>query len=110
MAAKRTITFSNDGMATLAKEAVSAGREWGVAMREAALNPMVKLFTWNPPMTAMMEPWVEMTRQAHDRWLECWEAQNHELIDQMMRLVGTGTERFIGQVKGSDGARASAAS
>lgn len=113
MATKKTMTLNNDGMATLAKEAVSAGREWSVAMREAAFSPMLKMFAWNQPVSNLIEPWVEMTRQAHDRWLECWESQNHEIIDQTTRLMGVSTERIMGQIKSTDrgdGVRATTAS
>lgn len=103
MATKRAIISNEDHVTTLAKEAVTAGREWSAAVREATLIPMLKMFAWHQPTSSIVEPWVEMTRQTHDRLLECWETQSHHFIDESMRMMATTTERIVGQVKGADG-------
>lgn len=94
MATTRKTVLATDGLTTMFKEAVSAGREWNVAMREASIDPWLKLFAWNQPALALIEPWVEMTRQAHDRWLECWESQSHEFIDKTTRAIESGARQM----------------
>lgn len=90
----RKAVLASDGFTMMIREAVTAGKEWTVAMREASIDPMLKLFAWNQPMIAILEPWVEMTRQAHDRWLECWESQSHDIIDRTTRAVETGARHM----------------
>jgi len=79
--------LNDNDMIAMAKDAVRAGREWHVAVREVNMSSMVHLMKWNPQMSSMMEPWLEMTRSADDYLLDVWEAQTQSMIDSSAHII-----------------------
>jgi hypothetical protein len=85
-------TKKSNGMEQVAKQAVRQSKEWNITVREASMSSMVEMLRWNPPMTAMLEPWFERTRWMHDNWLEMWEQQTNGLIEQTVTMIEQGSQ------------------
>ena len=81
-----------NGMAHMAKEAVRQSKEWSVAVREAHMSSMVEMLRWNPQMTSMIQPWLEVTRSMHDGWLDLWEQQAHDMIEHTAAMAEQGAQ------------------
>ena len=86
MATKSPIPGSN-GLTAAAKDMITATRNWHGAAREVGLSPVVQTMHTNGPMTTMLGPVVDMTRRAHETWLDAWETGTHEIIDKSVAMV-----------------------
>ena len=78
-------------MVKAGKQFVTNTRTWATTVRDTAWAPMLTALDHNEALATTMKPVVEMTRTAHDRWLELYESQSHEMIDRtydmMSRIV-----------------------
>ena len=69
-------------MIEASKGLVTQSRTWATTVREAMWEPWRNAGQDNQMMAVMVDPWLNMTRAAHDRWLDMYETQAHEMIDR----------------------------
>ena len=81
---------SGNGIEQMAKQAVRQSKEWSIAIREANMSSLIETLKWNPEMTSMFEPWLEMTRTMHDNWLDLWEHQTNGVIEHTAQMAEQG--------------------
>ena len=88
--AKQT-TNANE-FAAISKDLVTKSRHWATTVRDMTWQPWLGLIERNEPVASMWRPVWDMTRTAHDRWLELYETQAHEMIDRSFDMF----DRFKG--------------
>jgi hypothetical protein len=72
---------------TATKQFVTNTRTWATTMRDATWAPWLSMVEHNDTLAQSVRPWVDMTRTAHDRWLDLYETQSHEMIDRTYDMV-----------------------
>ena len=86
MATKKTKPSQN-GLATITKDAVTATKGWTLTVRDVTWGPWIRIMEDHEVAANSVLPWVEMTRSAQDQWLDFWETQTHEVIDQTIHWM-----------------------
>ena len=84
---EKTTVQPEDAVFEASKRYVTETKSWATQVREAWLAPWERVTAGNEVATTMVEPWIAMTRLAHDRVLDTFEAQSHELLDRTQQLV-----------------------
>jgi hypothetical protein len=79
---EKKIEQVQDDMVAASKTYVTQTRSFATTVREAWLAPWQGMAAGNEIVTMMVEPWVAMTRATHDRMLEAFETQSHQMIDR----------------------------
>ncbi len=69
------------------KDLVTNTRTWATQMRDASWAPLQQVAATNDALANTVMPWMEMTRTAHDKWLDLYETGTHEMIDRTFTLV-----------------------
>ena len=69
------------------KQFVTNTRTWATTMRDATWAPWLSVVEQNDTLANSVRPFVEMTRTAHDRWLDLYETQSHEMIDRTADMM-----------------------
>ena len=75
-------TVNHLDMIHVTKDFVSQSRTWATNVREAILSPWIGFYGENEITSSLFIPWVNMTRAAHDRWLDMYETQTNEVLDR----------------------------
>ena len=78
---KKIRTTQND-VVEASKTFVTQTRTLATTMREAAWAPWIGAIEENEVATMWFTPWVNMTRVAHDRWLDMYETNAHTIIER----------------------------
>ncbi|MCP3893155.1 MAG: hypothetical protein GY706_00775 [Bacteroides sp.] len=63
-----------------------------ITMRDAAWAPWLTAIEKNDPIASMVRPWLDMTRTAHDKWLDLYENQAHTMIERSYGIMDTFRE------------------
>ena len=84
---KTTKKTTQNQMVEASKGLVTQSRTWATTVREAMWEPWLHAGQDNQMMSVMVDPWLEMTRAAHDRWLDVYETQAHEMIDRSQTMM-----------------------
>jgi len=66
----------------MSKDWVTKSRTMATTIRDASLAPMLNMAENNEAAASMMRPWIEMTRSAHDKMLDLYESNSHQMIDR----------------------------
>lgn len=83
---KKTVMAHND-MTDVSKHWVNQTRTWATSMREAFLTPWEGIYREHEVTNMMFGPWINMTRAAHDRWLDMFETQTTEMIERSTTIM-----------------------
>ena len=81
-------TNGTNDLIAATKQFVTNTRTWATTMRDATWAPWLSMVEHNESLATTVRPWVEMTRSAHDRWLDLYETQSHEMIDRTYDMMG----------------------
>jgi lysophospholipase L1-like esterase len=76
-----------DDMVSATKQFVTNTRTWATTVRDASWAPFISMVEQNEHMASTFRPWIDMTRTAHDRWLDLYETQTHEMIDRTYTVM-----------------------
>lgn len=83
---KKTEMAHND-MIDASKHWVNQTRTWATSVREAFLTPWEGFYKENEMTNMVFSPWVNMTRVAHERWLDMYETQTTEIIERSTTVM-----------------------
>jgi hypothetical protein len=79
---ERKNEMTHDNIIQASKQWVTQTRTWATTLREAMLTPWEGIYRENEITNVMFTPWLTMTRAAHDRWLDMYETQAHQMIER----------------------------
>ena len=83
---KKILTTQHD-VIEASKTFVTQTRTLAHTLREAMWAPWIGAVEENEVATMWVTPWVNMTRAAHDRWLDMYETNVHSIIERSQEIV-----------------------
>ncbi len=64
------------------KTFISQGRTLATTLFEASWAPWLSMMEKNDMMSMGVRPWFDMAQKAHNQWLDMYENQSHQFIEQ----------------------------
>jgi len=79
--AQKDVILTTNGLGTISKEIVTKTKQLAAATREATWSAWLTAMESNGQKASMFGPWLEVTRSAHEMWLDAYETMTHNAID-----------------------------
>lgn len=84
------VSAETERLLAATKGMIAGSHSLARTVRDITIESWKQVVNGNDRTASAVDPWVEMVRSSHDRWLSLSESQAHLVVDGTLGLVRAG--------------------